>query len=159
LKSLAAKDRSRGLLFSRLEKINKVNKFPLMYKTQLAIARSYLVRDKNYSAIDSIVFISRQLADFDRKKGNVYFFKYRVKKQDDWKIGISGLQPENIREVSSNDKLSFLTDKRVKDNAPTLQQFQEQLKKILFKFHKSAGIFFEDDANGYHFKRRMPDED
>jgi hypothetical protein len=40
-----------------------------------------------------------------------------------------------------------------------MEQFQEQLKKILFNFHKSARNFFEADANGYRFKRRMNEED
>ena len=157
--ALAAKDRNRGLLFSKMEKINKLNRFPAMYNNQLAMARSYLVEDKNYTAIDSIVFVARQMVEYDRKRGNVYFFKYRLKKQDDWKMGISGLQPANIKEVSSNDKLAFMTDKRIKDDTPVLQQFNEQLKKIQFNFHKSARNFFEADANAYRYRRRMNEED
>jgi hypothetical protein len=156
---LAAKDRTRGLLFEKMENINRLDKFPLQYKTQLAMARSFLVADKNYASLDSIVFVAKQITAYDKKRGNVYFFKYRVKKQDDWKIGISGLQPENIKEVNSNDKLSFMTDKKIKEDTPVMEQFQEQLKKILFNFHKSARNFFEADANGYRFKRRMNEED
>ncbi|MDB5275095.1 MAG: lipoprotein [Ferruginibacter sp.] len=157
--ALAAKDKTRGLLFEKMEKINRLDKFPSLYKTQLAMARSYLVADKNYAAIDSIVYVSKQTTAYDRKRGTVYFFKYRVKKQGDWKIGISGLQPENLKDVSSDDKLCLMTDKKIKEDIPVQEQFQEQLKKILFNFHKSARNFFETDTNGYRFKRRMAEED
>ena len=156
---LAAQDRTRGILYSKLEKINRIEKFPAFYKTQLALARSYLVADKNYAGIDSIVFVARQAATHDKKKGMVYFFKYRVKKQDDWKIGFSGLQPENLREVNSNDKLAIMTEKRIKEDTPVLEQFEEQLKKVIFNFHKSARNFFEADANGYRYKRRVAEDD
>ena len=157
--ALAAKERTRGILYAKLEKINQTDKFPLQYKNQLDMARSYLVADKNYTSIDSIVFVSKQAAAYNTKRGIVYFFKYRVKKGDDWKMGISGLQPENVKLVSSNDKLCFMTDKKIKEDIPVQEQFQEQLKKVLFNFHKSARNFYEADAHGYRFKRRMDDED
>ena len=153
LVSLAAKDRTRGNLFTKLEKINRLDKFPLKYKTQLDIARSYLLTDKNYAKIDSVVFISKQIAAYSEKRGTVYFFKYRIKKEDDWKMGISGLQPENMKEVNSNDKLCFMTDKKIKTDKPLDEQFQEQLKRVLFSFHKSAKIFFGASSDNYRFKR------
>ena len=151
--ALAAKDGTRGNLFSRLEKAKRLDKFPAKFKTQLDMARSYLLADKNYANIDSVVFISKQAVAYNQKKGTAYFFKYRVKKEDDWKIGISGLQPENLKEVSSNDKLCFMTDKKIKEDKPQNDQFQDQLKKILFNAHKSAKNFFEKDGNGYNFKK------
>ncbi len=151
--ALATKDRTRGVLFSRLEKAKRLDKFPAKYKTQLEMARSFLMADKNYTSIDSVVFISKLLIPYNQKKGTVYFFKYRVKKEDDWKIGISGLQPENLKEVSSNDKFCFMTDKKIKKDKPQNEQFQEQLKKILFIAHKSAKNFFETDGSHYNFKK------
>ena len=136
-----------------------MDKFPAKYNTQLYIARSYLVADKNFSRIDSIVFVSKQLTIYDHKKGNTYFFKYRIKKEDDWKIGISGLQPENINKTSSNNKLSFMTDKKLRDDKPQNEQFEEQLKKILFSFHKSAKNFFEGDGNTYQLRKTVDYED
>ena len=153
LVALAAKDRTRGLLFTKLEKAKRLDRFPAKYKTQVEIARSYLLADKNYAKIDSVVFVSKQATAYNQKKGNVYFFKYRVKKEDDWKMGISGLQPENVKEVSSNDKLCFMTDKKIKEGKSQNDQFQEQLKKILFSTHKSAKNFYESDGNGYSFKK------
>ena len=153
LNALAAKDHTRGTLFTKLEKIKKLEKFPVKYKTQLAIARSYLVENKNYATIDSIVFIATQIAVYNKTPGLAYFFKYRVKKQDDWKMGISGLQPLNGKLVSSNNKLCFMTDKKLREDKPQMEQFQEQLKKIIFSFHKSAKNFFDADGGNYHYRK------
>ena len=158
LLNLAAKDRTRGSLFAKLEKIKKLDKFPAKYNTQLYMARSYMMADKGYAAIDSIVFISRQLTGYNHKKGNVYFFKYRIKKEDDWKIGIGGLQPANLKQTSSNDSLSFMTGKKLRDDKPQNEQLEEQLKKVLFSTHKSARNFFEEDGN-YYRKRTVDFED
>lgn len=150
--NIAAKDNFRGKLFSALEEIKQLDKFPAKYKTQVDLARSYLVMDKGYSKIDSIALMGKQAAGYYAKKGTVYFFKYRVKKDDDWKIGISGLQPENESEVSSNDKLSTMTEKKLKEDKPADEQFREQLKKLLFNFHPSGRNFYEFSRYNYNFR-------
>lgn len=150
---MAAKDRLRGKLFTALEKIKRLDKFPATCKTQVDLARSFLVADKGLNKLDSIALVSKQPAAYDNKKGTVYFFKYRVKKEDDWKIGISGLQPENEKEVSSDDKLSSMTDKKLKDDKSEQEQFEEQLKKLLFTFHPSAKNFFEPEKYSYYTPR------
>ncbi|MBL0355864.1 MAG: TraB/GumN family protein [Chitinophagaceae bacterium] len=143
--AMAARDHLRGKLYTALEEIKQPGKFPAAFKTQTDLARSYLVQDKGYKKIDSILLVSKQPTGYNNKKGIVYFFKYRVKKDDDWKIGISGLQPENEKEVSSDDKLTRMTEKKLKDDKPEQEQFQEQLKKLLFNFHPSAKNFFDTE--------------
>jgi hypothetical protein len=142
LLKLAADDQYRSRLYAQLEKGKRLDRFPLKYKNQLDIARSYLVADKNYNKIDSIVFIKTQPATYLDKKGVVYYFKYRVKKEDDWKIGISGLQPEDAKSILANDKLTSMTDKKIKADEPLDDQLQDQLKRILFSFHKSGKEFY-----------------
>jgi len=143
--NLAAKDQYRGRLYSRLEKAKRLDKFPAQYKNQMDLARSYLVEDKDYDKIDSVVFLKKIHAEYPGKKGMVYFFKYRIKKEGDWKIGISGLQPDNEKEVSSDDALSTMTDKKLKPDEPMDDQLQKQLRKLLFNFHKSAKNFYTSD--------------
>jgi len=147
LLQLASDDKYSSRLYSRLEKINRTDAFPAKYKSQVALSRSYLVNSRNYDKIDSIALISKQKATYRNKKGTVYFFKYRVKKEDDWKIGISGLQPENEKEISSDDKLVLMTDKKIKEDEPLHEQLQLQLKKLLFNFHKSGRNFY--NSNDY----------
>ncbi len=147
--TLAASDLLRGKLFTVLEKNKRLDKFPAKYKTQLSLAKSYMVRDKGIAKIDSIVFLSKQPATYQHKKGMVYFFKYRVKKDDDWKIGISGLQPEKSSAVSSDDGLARMTDKKLKEAKPIGEQLQEQLNKLLFNFHNSSKYFYTNNNLNY----------
>ena len=142
LLNLAAEDKYRSSLYVNLEKIKRLDRFPAKYKSQLDIARSFLIADKNYSKVDSVVFIKKQPAAYLDKKGMVYFFKYRVKREDDWKIGISGLQPVDEKSIFTDDKLTSMTDKKIKKDEPAEEQFNEQLKKILFNFHPGARNFY-----------------
>jgi hypothetical protein len=149
----AAKDKWRGKLYSRLEKVKLLEKFPVEYNTQPDLARSYLVADKDYNKVDSIIFAGRQNAAYSGKNGWVYFFKYRVKKEDDWKIGLSGLQPSNLQETSSDHRLVVMTDKKLKSDKPENAQFQEQLKRVQFTLRKSGINFFEGENNNYRFTK------
>jgi hypothetical protein len=141
LLNLASKNEYRIKLYKALETAELTNKFPLRYKNQIDIAKSILSTDK----IDSIVYITNKPITFRNNKGLVYFFKYRIKKEDGWKIGISGLQPENINEVSSNSKLVKLTDKRIRYDEPLNDQLEKQLKKLLFSLSKSGKSFYQSE--------------
>lgn len=149
---IAAKDNLRGRLYAELEDIKRLDRFPAAYKTQASLAKSYLLMEKSFDKVDSVVLTGKEAASYDNKKGVVYFFKYRVKKEDDWKMGISGLQPENENEVSSDNKLCSMTDKKLKEDKPAAEQFREQLKKLLFNFHPSARNFYESNRYDYNYR-------
>jgi hypothetical protein len=85
--------------------------------------------------------------------GQLYFFKYRIKKTDDWKIGISGMQPFKEKELSSNDDLATLTDKKISTSQPIDEQLNRELKKIIFSFYNSSKNFFNsgNDYNNYKY--------
>ncbi len=57
------------------------------------------------------------------------------RKDDEWKMGISGLQPANIKETSSNDDLTKMTDKKLQESKTASEQFADQLKQLLFAQH------------------------
>ena len=148
LLSLAANDKYRSTLYKKLEKLNETGRFPLTYRSQNAMAKSILQKQSEYNKLDSVSFLSREKAVIKGKTGFVYFYKYRLKKTDQWKIGISGLQPLQEQEVSVDDQVSDMTDVRLKENEPLDEQLHKQLRKILFGFHKSGKKYFSDD-NGY----------
>ena len=125
----------------------------MKYKHQLDMARSLLLDDRGYDKVDSVVFIKKQVTGYRDKKGVVYFFKYRVKKEDDWKIGISGLQPEDETAVGSDDHLTSMTDKKLKEDEPMDEQLQKLLKKLLFSLSRSGKYFFTT-SNYYERMRR-----
>ena len=148
LLQLAEADQSRAKLFIKLEKAKRLDKFPGTYKNQVSMARSLMLNDRGYDKIDSVVFIKKQIAGYRDKKGLVYFFKYRIKKEDGWKIGISGLQPEDETAVSSDAHLTAMTDKKLKDDESQDDQLQKILKKMVFALYRSGKYFYS--TNNYY---------
>jgi uncharacterized protein YbaP (TraB family) len=142
LLNLAKKDNLRANLYDRLEEAKQLNKFPAKYLNQPDMARACLLRGKEYEKIDSLVLLGRQPARINNGGGNVYFFKYRIKKQDDWKIGMSGLQPADTAKVNTGSKLVSMSDKKLKDDEPQQEQLDKLLKKELFGLFKSGINFF-----------------
>jgi uncharacterized protein YbaP (TraB family) len=147
LLNLAQKDNLRADLYDRLEQAKRLDKFPAKYLNQQDMARSCMIGEKNYEKMDSVVLIGKQSIVCNDSTGNVYFFKYRLKKEDDWKIGLSGLQPSDTAKVSTSNLFADMTDKKLKTDEPQQEQFDKILKKILFGFFKSGVNFFGYGGN------------
>jgi hypothetical protein len=147
LLQLAADDKYRSRLYTLLERSGRLDKFPAKYNSQVEIARSFLVDDKNFNRIDSIVLVKKEPVSIPGKHGVVYFFKYRINKTDDWKIGLSGPQPVNEKDIFTDDRLTGMTDKKLKADEPLEEQFRQQLKRKLFSYHKSGKNFYSN-GNG-----------
>ena len=153
LVSIASVDKYRAILLSKLEKINQAGRFPKEFKTQAYITRSFLVAQNNFDKLDSIVFLSKQTATIKGNTGYVYFYKYRVKREDQWKIGITGLQPLDETRVNSDDDVSSMTEVRLKEDEDVNDQLSDQLKRILFGFHKSGKFFYKDNGHYNDYTR------
>jgi hypothetical protein len=147
LLAMAKADQYRAKLLTMLEKQRRKDLFPAKYRKQEIVAKSVLLGNKNYKEFADIQFVSKRTMQLKGIKGNVYLFKYKIKKDDDWKIGISGLQPLNDKEISSNNDFVKLTDKKIKSNEPLADQFNEQVKKLLFASHKSGKKFFDKTSS------------
>jgi hypothetical protein len=89
--------------------------------------------------------VGKQPLQFKQLKGIVYFFKYKVGRDDDWQIGLSGLQPLDPKEVNTANEFVSLTGKKLRSGTPVNTQFDEQLKKLLFSKRKSAAAFYNDN--------------
>ena len=151
IRSLAASDRYRSSLLKDLEDIHREDKFPSAYKQQVSIARSQLVAAHTGDEFYDIEYVSSQSTHFKGTTGYVYFFKYKIHKDDDWMIGLSGIQPADQSIVGTNDDLVRLTNKKIRFDQPLLDQFAIQLKRFLFSKHKSATSFYFD--NDYYIGR------
>ena len=150
-KNMAAQDKYSVQLLDALEEIKRVDLFPAAYKKQVDMARSVL-NNQAYSSAnkpDNIEPAGRVLITLKGKKGYVYFFKYKTKDDEDWQIGLSGLQPENTAEVSSDDSYANLTDKKLTEEKPEAEQFNEQLKKIRISQHRSTKNFYNEGGMPY----------
>ncbi len=143
--NLAQQDKYRAYLYRKLKAINRLDRFPEAYKSQFLIAKSFLVAASSYDKLDSLEYISKINTSIKSEPGVVYFFRYRVKKTDEWKIAVSGLQPLAENEISTDDDLVLFTDKNIKYYEPLQPQLELQLKKVIYDFYPSARYFFVSD--------------
>jgi len=60
-------------------------------------------------------------------------------------MGLSGLQPLNLKEVSTEDDFVHLTGKKIRTDIPLHEQYEKQLKQFLFSKRKSANSFYLDN--------------
>jgi hypothetical protein len=109
------------------------------------MARSLLVASRGTDDFAAIDLVDKQPAQFKQIKGTVYFFKYKINKEDPWMLGLSGIQPADRKDVSTDATLVVLTGKKIHADTPELQQFQEQWRRLLLSRRKSAGSFFQDN--------------
>jgi uncharacterized protein YbaP (TraB family) len=153
--SLAAGDQYRSALLKELEEIGKTGRFPRKYYNQMDIARSLMVSAKNDIEFFAIQYVDKKMVQFREKKGYIYFFKYKVSKDDEWQIGLSGLQPLDQKQVSTDDDFVKLTGKKIRPGSSVKDQFEKQLKRLLFSKRKSFNRYYLD--NDYY--RQRDDED
>jgi uncharacterized protein YbaP (TraB family) len=152
LYALANLDQYRSLLFKQLKDIHREEAFPKNFRTQLSMAASLLARKKANTEFDGLQYVDKALVRFRNHQGYMYFFKYKISKDDEWQMGLSGLQPIDLKEVNGEDdeQESFvkLTGKKIRPGTPVRQQFDKQLKRFLLSKRRSAGSFYRDE-NSY----------
>lgn len=161
-------DEYRYELYNDLKKIKKQERFPALYNNHLDLGRSSLLDKETYGKPDSIVYIDRMAAEFKNKKGFIYFYKYKTKKDDlVWKLATVGLVPEDPRQFEFEDDrpcchldLSWFeskqyglydftefTDTKIEEDEPMVKQLNKALKKVLYSHRNSAKKFYDDDSN------------
>jgi hypothetical protein len=149
LPSVAAKDEYRSKLLNELEKAGLEKYFPAAYSSQVDVARSILLQQTNQEKFHEIQMVGKREVQVKNRSGVVYFFKYRMKKEDDWKLGISGIQPLDSTKVSSDARLTAATDKKLKNDEPEMEQFEKYLKRSIFALRRSSQQFYNDGNYSY----------
>jgi hypothetical protein len=167
-------DDFRYELFSDLRTLKMLDKFPAEYENQRDLSKSKLFSSSYYSKPDSLVFIDSLPASLKNKKGFVFFYKYKTKKDDTfWKLATAGLQSQENKQFKYDDddndeddddsisytsimsgwnfsrddnKIVFteFTDEKIKEDVPVKEQLEKQLKKILYSKRKSARMFYNE---------------
>lgn len=170
LRYFAGLDEYRYTLYTDLRDMKKTDKFPAMYNNHLDLGRSALLAEQKYSKPDSVVYADRVQVDYKDKKGYLYFFTYKTKKDDlSWKLAVVGLVPLNPREfefvdsaalsaIQKNPALAFLNagfnrfsftsflDAKVTPGEQVKDQLSKEVKKLLFSRRKSARQFYENSS-------------
>ena len=156
LNSYAADDEYRIDLYKGLKKAKLLDKFPAKYNTQASLVRSAIINASSYNNYDTLALLDKMPVTCKNKKGVVYFFKYKNKKEEKkWKILSYGMQPENVKEFNDdNDDFTSGTsysysrndDNKLDETLPVKEQLQKLMKTMLYKTHRSAAQFY---GNGY----------
>ncbi len=158
-------------LYSDLKEMKKLDKFPAMYNNHLDLGKSALLREKSYDKPDSLVYADRISTTYKGKKGYIYFFNYKMKKDDlNWKLAVVGLVPENPREFEFKDSLQLITsyfegrkiqrwarayqydftrftDEKASTGEAMKVQMQKELKKMIYERRESAMRFYNNNYN------------
>jgi uncharacterized protein YbaP (TraB family) len=153
LSYFAALDEYRYELYMDLRRKEKLSLFPQAYNNHLALAKSELMSNSNNKE-DTIVYIDRLPAQLKGKKGWVYFFRYRNKKEEgSWKLAMAGLVPQEGKEYLFSTKgryeydagldLTQLTNTKIDLDEPLQEQLQKALKKKIYAKRRSAASFYE----------------
>ncbi|MBL7744726.1 MAG: hypothetical protein JNN00_14740, partial [Chitinophagaceae bacterium] len=166
----AGLDEYRYDLYKDMKELNKPDRFPAKYNNHLDLGKSKLMDEKSYDRPDSVAYIDRLPAEIKGKKGFVYFYKYKSKKDDlTWKLATVGLVPEdpgsfefeNVEKPDYDDyyspmipgssdyyvlDLTSFSDTKIKEDEPMSQQLAIALKKMLYAKRKSASQFYEREG-------------
>lgn len=134
LLSIAAQEKYRIYLWLALKEINQLDRFPSAWKQQESIAKSVLYGNVPYHIeLDSVVLLGKQHTVHRFKKGTVYLYKFRQKEDDEWYLGISGLQPDDEKQSSGNQSLTQFTNIRYSTEKTVNEQFHKVLRQVKYK--------------------------
>lgn len=147
---IASNDQFRSALYERLDKINKQELFPAKYKTQQDMSRSVFAGIRNYARIAEIQPMGSQFVQAKKGTGYVYFYKYRMLKQGDWLIGITGIQPEDTTKVNTDKSVALMMNKKLVANGTEKEQYEKELKRVLLAQHRSAAAFYRQSTGMFN---------
>lgn len=154
----ALQDDYRYELYADLKDMKQPSLFPKNHNHHVALAKSKLVGLNSYESPDTIAYLDRLPVQYKNRKGFVYFFKYRQKKDDNaWKLATVGLVPadaavfefENAG-VKTEYEYNFteMTSTKLDEEEPLKGQLQKLLKRKLYSKRKSGERFY-DEENRY----------
>jgi hypothetical protein len=149
LHALAADDWHRARLYSDLVQAGKADLFPAEFRNQEAMARSVLFDRRAEGREAEIQLVGKQHVVTREATGYIYFFKYKVKGQEGWMMGISGIQPDDGKEVNTNSYLAEWTGLPLNGAGPELQQFQNKLPQWILQRRASAARFYRSGYSSY----------
>jgi hypothetical protein len=112
-------------------------------------------QSSNYNKPDSLVYLDKLAVQFRERKGFVYFFKYKNKRDDNsWKIASVGIIPEDVKKFEFENKdirqrrqynFTEFTNTKIGSEAALSDQLKKALKKMLYSKRNSAVQFYKDE--------------
>jgi len=158
-------DDYRYELYRDLKDLKKMAIYPRQYHNHLDLAKSKIISERTYDKPDSLVFADKLQADVNGKKGFIYFFKYKTKKDDaTWKLASVGLVPEDPKQFefenisgkkggrffeydnysgSSRYDFTSFSNTRIRADESLGVQLNKELKRMIYSKRKSAKEFYD----------------
>lgn len=152
LHHFAADPAYRSRLYEFLYDQNKLKLFPATHSTPLELAQSRF-HSANLSASDTMAYVAKKPFTLWKTSGEVYFFKYKAKKAENWKWGLVEMVPSKEKAGQwdmSYDQLDDATSKKLDIEKTLEEQIATLLKEKLNARHASAYQFYnEEDYSRY----------
>ena len=145
-KALAREKTYRNELWAQLKDAGHTELFPKQYRTHEVIA-SDLINASYGSRLDTLALLNHAPVTQKNKAITTYFFKYKLKQSEDWRLGISSVVQEKGKQAEGYDELLLLSNKKLATSAAGLnKQIEEQLKKLLISKTNSGREFYRESA-------------
>lgn len=145
---LAADNINRNYLYSKLERMERLDLFPTEYKTQNLMVESLLYDKKFNFEKDSMEFVMKKEIVLHSDTAYVYFYKSKTQKSDDWTLDYIGLQPLDQSKVNAD--YEFRETKIKIEKHKTIDEIiEEEIEAILLDGHKRAKASDYDFSNWF----------
>jgi hypothetical protein len=179
LNYFAGLDDYRYELYNDLLRQNKSSMFPPAFNNHTDLSRSKLIaRTSAYMKPDSIQLLDSLSINYRGKKGWVYFYRYRMKKDDAaWKLATVGLIPQDAsrfvfdkKEIDDGAEKSVIipgghttyktdrasgftefSDVKIRDDEPLTDQLNRLLKRLVYSKRKSGRMFYNEKMDPYEY--------
>ncbi len=137
---LAQKKISRVQLWSALKEINRTDLFPSAYRQPDIVAEDALYASMS-AAPDTMTLAWTKSLGKGNQKTKVYFFKYRWKKEDEWKLAFSTLHDTGKGNMEAVEPLVMYTTEKWDGD----QKLAERLYRQAEIGEQPSGRFFYDN--------------
>ena len=145
LNYFAADEKLRRRLYNFLNMEKQLDKFPKAYSQPIDMARSRLAA-MGGTKPDTVAYVGIRPFTWRTKKGDMYFFKYKMKKDDKWKWATVGLLPEDKKTTwDTDDRFDELMKRKVDETKKTDEQMNTILKEALYSQRSCAAGFYRED--------------
>jgi hypothetical protein len=160
-------DDYRYELFTDMKKYKMLDKFPASGKELEQLARSKLYAATSNKP-DSLIYIDSLSLALKKSKGQLFFYKYKSKKDDAfWKLASVSLLSKDGNIYSYNNEAdedansytrtyswdygsnseSSYTDEKIKEEELLKEQMQKELRKVVYSKRKSAIMFYNENPD------------
>jgi hypothetical protein len=159
LNYFASLDDYRYNLYAELKELNKIKLFPAKWNDPVHLGKSKLLNSGRYNRPDTIQFLEKRLLQYEQRKGYIYIFKYKEKKDDvSWKLATAGLVPEGAafeferekkKDKYTGDDYDFtqFSETKIEEEEPLKEQLDKIIKRLVNSKRKSAAQFYTEERS------------